>query len=608
MRIFLPFVILLALLMASLAMQPDYPKSDLVVSYTSIETLDVHKVHFTEDIRISYALFEGLYSYEATTFKIIPGVALRHDLSPDGKTYTFHLRKDAYWSDGTLVTSRDFKMTWMLGMMPDFASHYVDFFRYIKNSGDNAFYKYAQERTAAAAKEAQALPPDLTEARRYAEIYRITQARLADTEKWFDQNVGVRTPDDFTLVVELENPTPFYLDIVSFPTLFPIHPQVHLIEPPQNVEPTGKRPARYSTRVDPGTMLLQRDPQWTKSDRLICNGPYRLDEWQFKRWIRLSENPHYWNRANTSVKTVLVHCLDTMNTAFRVYETGGLDLLIEATSLSYMPELLATKRKGLRDDVHENFNFGTYYYNLNCRERLPDGSPNPFHDPRVRKAFAMSVDKNIVVEKGTRLFQPVSNVFVPRDVIPGYKSPDGLGYDPELARKLLAEAGYPDGRGFPACRLILNTGLGHEPPAQVVLKMWEKNLGVKISIDGNETQVFAQKRSKGDFHVSRNGWWGDYTDPTTFLDLLQSGNGQNESRYNDPHYDDLLAKAAKTLEPGERFKILSEAETYMLQEGAPIMPLYFYKVVNLFKPGRVKNVSAHPRGLHMFHQLEVIGR
>src|SRR5262249_20871393 len=156
-----------------------------------------------------------------------------------------------------------------------------------------------------------------------------------------------------------------------------------------------------------------------------------------------------------------------------------------------------------------------------------------------------------------RLENSPTTVFVPPNQVPGYVSPQGLDYDPVRARNELAEAGYPDGKGMPVMELLYNTYSGHEGKMQACKRMWEENLGLRVQLIPKETKAFAEDKDKGRFMVGRGGWYGDYNDPTTFLDLFQSQNGNNVGKFSDAKYDALLDQAAHEVDAARRLKILA---------------------------------------------------
>jgi oligopeptide transport system substrate-binding protein len=572
MRLILTIAILCAVLVGSLLLDRPASRADLTAGYISIETLDPQLTRASEDIRIAYALFEGLCTFDPYTFKVVPGVAQSWDLSDDGRTYTFHLRGNAKWSDGSPVRAQDFAYSWRMGLMPDTAPPYMDFLHYIR--GGKAFTDWCIEELARIRQ--LPVPGQLTQATR----------RAAESQAKFDQMVGVRVLDDRTLQVQIERPTPYFLEMVASWPFFPLHPLT----------------LEQATALNADSLMLRRDPQWTEARRMVNNGPYRLADHRFKRYIRLVANPLYWAADRVGPRTVQVTSFNDPMGMFNGYMTGAVDIMFNAQTLPFAPDIVAEQRAGHRDDLVEANAFGTYYYCFNTRPTLPSGAKNPFADVRVRRAFAMAVDKASLVNEVTRLRQTVADVFIPPDSIPGYSSPRGIGYDPQQARQALADAGYPEGRGFPPVELSYNTGGGHEPVAQAVGRMWGQVLGVRIVQAGQEWKVFLSRRQAGDFAVSRHGWFGDYSDPTTFLDLFRTGNGNNDAGYTNAVFDGLLDQAAAERDPVKRMAVLSEAERYLLEEEAALCPLYFYKTIHLRRPW-VEGVNNHPRDLQFFHLM-----
>jgi oligopeptide transport system substrate-binding protein len=580
MRLILPMLILLAALLASLAFEQPHPRAELTTGVVSIETIDPQLAHAVDDIRLIYSMFEGLTTFDPATFTVEPGVAHAWQLADDQVTYTFHLRPDARWSDGSPVTADDFSNAWRIGMLPDTAIPYVEFLFFIRGAREFSQWGVTSLKEVASIGDPAA---------RHA----AAQKRIAESVERFAATVGVKVVDERTLVVTLEKPVPYFLDIAACWPLFPI-PR-HVLD-------------RIST-IDGSTGMLRRDQQWTKPSNeprtMIGNGPYRLTAWRFKRELYFEANEFYWNAAQVGPRTVRVANYQTSEAMFNAYASGELDIMFGAQALKFCPDLIAQQVRGERRDVMAVDAFGTYYYAFNCRPVLPDGRPNPMADARVRRALALAVDKRAIVENVTRLRQTVADVFVPRGSVPGYTSPQGLGQDVALAQELLKAAGYPGGAGLPTIEISYNTGAGHEHVAQALGTMWTRNLGVNVSYDAQEWKVFLDRRQSGQFMIARSGWNGDYGDPATYLDLLRTGNGHNNPGYSNPVYDRLMDEAAGERDAARRMELLRQAETIIVRDDLPILPLYVYQLVNLHDPSRVTNVSEHPRQIHMFGRMRV---
>lgn len=265
-------------------------------------------------------------------------------------------------------------------------------------------------------------------------------------------------------------------------------------------------------------------------------------------------------------------------------------LLVEA---SFAPVLVAQARQ--RADIHPYRAFGTYYYNINCRPRLWDGRPNPFADPRVRRAFSLAVDRAALVDHVTRRGEPPATTLVPPGVIPDYPSVEGMGFDPGRAQTELAAAGYPGGRGFPRVRLLYSTDGPHGLIAESIAGMWRRTLGVSVRLAGKEVQSFREDKKNQVFMIARASWYGDYLDPTTFLDTLRRENGNNDSAFADDAYEALLDAAEAEHHPGARLSRLAEAERYLVNEAAPIIPLYGFVHIAAFDPARAEGLNVNAR-------------
>lgn len=488
------------------------------------ESLDPAIITGQPEGRIARALFQGLTSIDRTG-KPVPGVAESWHLSEDGKTYTFHLRPDAKWSDGRPVTAHDFARSWERTLTPATGSSYNYQLYYIKN----------------------ALP--------------FAEGTLTD----FSQ-VGVKALDDRTLEVTLENPTPFFVDLCAFPTLFPV--------PVDLIEKVGD--------------------EWIKPKNIITNGPFVLEDWRINDRIRLRKNPHYWKKDQVALETIDVFPIAKANVAFNFYASGGADLVMDKGLAP--PALLDELKK--RDDFHAAPFLGSYFLRFKCVE-------GPFADPRVRKAFSMAVDKQRIVEKVTRAGETPAGSLVPPG-LEGYESPKGLGFDPEKARALLAEAGFPNGQGFPLTRYLYSEGELNEAIAVELQSMWQQTLGVKVSLARQEWKVYLNSMDSLDYDIARSSWVGDYPDPNTFLDMFITGGGNNRTGWSDPEYDELISEATRETDPAKRFEILRNAEQILIPEESVICPIYYYVGIQLYDPKRVKGVEPNLLDDHPLEAISVV--
>jgi oligopeptide transport system substrate-binding protein len=260
-----------------------------------------------------------------------------------------------------------------------------------------------------------------------------------------------------------------------------------------------------------------------------------------------------------------------------------------------------------RKNIHATPAFATYWYNFNCSPTLPDGRANPFHDARVRRAFAMALDKETIVRDIKRTGEPVASTIIPPGSIGGYASPEGLPYDPERARAELAAAGWPDPSRFPTVELLFNKDSGHDLIAQSIARDWEENLGVKRRLAQKELKVYKDDLKKANYMTSRAGWYGDYGDPTTFLEINRTGDGNNDRKYSSARFDGLLDAARRELDPAKRLAILSEAERVLVEEDVPLIPIYHYVTMYLFDADRVSGVTPHPRTNQNLFLIDILG-
>ena len=508
-----------------------------------IKTLDPGKMSWQNDIRTAMGMWEGLTAYDPKTLEPVPGVAESWTISPDGKTYTFHLRSSARWSNGDPVVAQDFLFAWQRVLTPATAADYVNLFFPIKGAED--YYN--------------ALDKNVTPAPSFS-------------------SVGIRSPDPHTIVIELANPCGYYLDLVAFSPYYPLHEK-------------SMRPFL----LDPADPAKGYDGAWTRPPAVVSNGPFQLTEWLFKRHLRLTFNPYYWDRAAVKTDTILIQALDDPRTALLAYQQGDVDVL------SFVPQqfgelLLKQRDEKQRTDIQYRPVFGTYYFVYNCQKK-------PFDDKRIRKALALAIDKKKLVEEVTRMCQAPCNLLVPPDSIPFYRSPAGLPMDIAEARRLLAAAGFPGGQGFPAAEILYNNEAVHEKIAQAIGQMWQANLGIAVTFRGIERSSFGTDRRQHNFTIARGGWYGDYMDPATWLDLAKTNDGNNDGLFSSPAYDALLKQAAAEPDRDKRFAILRRAEQLLVEDEFPFIPLYQYSDGYIFDPAKIEGLDLNVRLLTQFKYI-----
>ena len=498
-------------------------RADLVVlNYTEPETLDPALVTGQPEIRIVTAIFEGLLAYGSTLDKPLPGMAESWEISKDGLVYTFHLRHDARWSNGDALTARDFAWSWQRALAPETASDYSSQLYFIKNGKP------------------------------------FNEGTLKD----FSQ-VGVKVLDDYTLQVTLENPTPFFLELCAFSTLYPVHRAT--------VEKYGE--------------------DWLKPEHIVSNGPYNLAAWRINDRVGLVKNPLYWDAAHVRLNSIDLLPINNSMTALNFYLTGVADLMIDKNNTPV--SLMAGLKK--RPDFHSSTFLGTYFMRFNCTRK-------PFDDARVRRAFALVVDKDLIVTKITQAGEHPASSIVPPGT-PGYTSPPGLDRNPDLARKLLAEAGYPGGKGFPHVSYLYAKGEVNEKVAIELQSMLSRELGIDVGLQKQEWKVYLNTMQQLDYDFARSSWVGDYADANTFLNMFVTGDGNNETGWSNPAYDQLIADAKREPDVAKRADDYRRAESMLVDEAAPVCPLYYYVGVQLYDNAKIGGIGPSLVDEHPFKDM-----
>jgi oligopeptide transport system substrate-binding protein len=367
--------------------------------------------------------------------------------------------------------------------------------------------------------------------------------------------VGIRALDPHTFQVELNYPLAFFLDLCCYPTL----------------------------AVVPRQAIAEYGDQWVTHLPLPCSGPYQLVAWRLNDKVRLRRNPFYWDAPNTRNELVDMLPIASPNTALNLYQTGIADVIWDKDLVPV--ELMDVLVKS--PDFH-NFSFlGTFFYRFNVMRK-------PLDDSRVRRAFALATDKQQIIRKLTFGGEKAASHFVP-DGVANYQSPEGLGFDPDQARRLLAEAGFPGGKGFPPLQYMFFSAAGGGAKIQgkiaVELQaMWRKELGVEIGLRQIERKVFYSAQSRLDYDLSASSWVGDYNDANTFLDMYVGNSGNNRTGWKNPRYDGLILEANQQTDLNRRAQLFRQAESILVAQEAPIVPVYFYAGFMYFDDQKVKGI------------------
>lgn len=386
------------------------------------------------------------------------------------------------------------------------------------------------------------LDPDTASPYAY-QLYYLVNGEAYNSGKIKDPaEVGVRAEGKDKLIVTLNEPVPYFLSLTAFPTLFPVN----------------------KNAVEADSAGWAQNPA-----TFVGNGPFKMISWEHNKQIVLEKNGNYWDKDNVKLEKLVITLVDDSNTELAMFESGQIDIA-ETPPYREIERLARDNLLKLSPDLSNEF----YMFNTT----LP-----PFNDVRVRQAMSMAVDREALVSKVTMGGEKAAYAFVP----PGVTGPApdrefrSLGekliadYNPAEAKKLLAEAGFPDGRGFPKVKLLVSNNQNHRAVAEAITGMWLENLGIESEIIEQEYKVYFETLFDMDFQVARVGWNADYNDPMTFLDMWVKGGSNNQSGWGNEEYDRLLEEAKSAKDSGFRMDALFRAEKILMNE-LPVMPVYYY--------------------------------
>ena len=386
--------------------------------------------------------------------------------------------------------------------------------------------------------------------------------------------LAVKAVDDKTFEVTLVNDLPYFEELCAFPAMMPVRQDI--------IEEAGDN--------------------WTFDvATYISNGAYKMKEWTHNSQIVVEKNENYYDYEKLGPETITFKLMDNQNAMLSGFNSGELDF-IEDVPQAEIANLIASGDMKIVDYI------GTYYVCFQTQKA-------PFDDPRVRKAFSLAIDRTYIVNQVTQSGQVEAGGFVPagvydaegatgddfRTVGGDYYKPTDADYEAncEEARALLAEAGYPDGEGFPVVEYLYNTSDAHKAVAEALQYMWEEELGVKVTLNNQEWAAFLQTRKDGDYSIARNGWIADYNDPISFLDMWMTGGGNNDAQYSNEEYDSLIKEAKTTTDVKERMELLHKAEDKIIGEDNALAPLYFYTQKYMLADG-IEGLYYCPLGYFFF--------
>lgn len=471
-----------------------------IASQEDFHTIDPAKGTSLSDASLFKWLYEGLVKVDHQG-KIIPGIAENVSVSKDIKNYTFTLR-DSLWSDGTPLTSKDFLESYKRILDPSFPA-------------PNAYQLYMIKN---------------------AKEYKEGLAEFSD--------VGIKAPDEKTLIIELNNPTPYFLKILATHFYAAVSPTL-----------------RSSEQVSPQS--------------LAYNGPYILKQWKPHQEILLEKNPHYWGAKTIIHENIQILVLDE-NIAYQMFEGKGLDWA--GSPLSTLPPdtLASLKHRGILNILQAA---GTHWYRFNTEK-------TPFNNANLRKAFAYAIDRKAIVDHVTQGYQQPALGIVPPILKENHQNlfeDHNLPLAWEHFLKALEELDL-DKDNFPKITLTYSQNERDRKIAQAVQQQWQKALGVNVQLEGLEPKLFFDKVMKGEYQISSGSWFADYEDPINFLEVFKfKSNPTNRTKWESARFIELLEASNLEPYPHKRDEILAEAEKILMDE-MPIAPLFFSSFHYLHSP------------------------
>ena len=362
--------------------------------------------------------------------------------------------------------------------------------------------------------------------------------------------LGIKAIDDKNLEITLSYDCPYFEEIMAFPATFPV-------------------------RQD----IVEGNEEWTYSpETYIGNGAYKMVEWSHNAYILTEKSETYYDYEKLGPDTIKYTLLDDNNAMLAAFNSGELNFIMNFPT-DEMANYLASGQITVAPYI------GTYYVCFNTEDEV-------FSNPLVRQAFSLVIDRNYIVENVSQSGEVPATGYVPsgvydvegangddfRTVGGDYYSVSADDYQAncDKARELLAEAGYPNGEGFPAVEYMYNTDDRHKAIAEALQNMWQTELGVTVNLSNQDWNVFLKSRKDGDFQIARNGWIADYNDPCSFLDMWYTGGGNNDAQYSNPEYDALIDAAKATSDQTERMAAFHKAEDLLIGQDSVLAPIYFY--------------------------------
>ncbi|MFW2440558.1 MAG: peptide ABC transporter substrate-binding protein [Arenicellales bacterium] len=483
-------------------------------------TLDPHQSEDVSSGNILRDLFEGLVT-EDMAGNLIPGSAEKWTISEDGLSYSFQLRDCLVWSNGEALSAADFVFSLRRAVDPDTAAPMASLLLPIKNA------------------------------------HEVMKGNLPV------EQLGVEMPDAHHLIIKLEQPAPWFLQILSHPIAFPVY----------------------------ATSLIKDKDKAFSAGKLISNGAWVLHQWVPYEKLVLKQNTHYYNQEKLFFKQVVYYPIETSNTEFSRYRAGEFDW-----TDTIPPNKLRWIKNNLPGEAFISPYLGTYYYGFNLTRQPFKGNTD------LRHALSLAIDRNIIAKKILGNGELPANRWLPPGMLSEPVKPvNEMKQNLILAKQLYNKAGYS--RDTPLhTTLHYNSSDQNKRIAVAIAAMWKKNLGIKVELINEEWKVFLNRRkSKTETQLYRASWIADYNDASSFLTLFTRNNAKNDTGYANPVYDDLIKQIETTMDEAKRSELIRQAEQQLLDDQV-IIPIYHYVSRHLVKPD-IKGYRPNPLDHHYSRYL-----
>ncbi len=468
-------------------------------------------------------IMEGLAEFD-DNYEPVPALSSGWKISEDEKTYVFTIRENVFWTDGKHLSSADFLYSWKRLLNP-------------KTGGGYAYFLF-----------------DIKNARKF------NSGEITDFSK-----VGIKTPNDRTLVVTLEEPRAYFLSLLTFMSTFPMREDV----------------------------ITKHGTKWTEPANIVTLGPYTLSLWNHHQKIIIERYENYWGEKPKDVKKVKMIMNENPVSVLALYESGELDLLdgrgmplLEIPRLMKLPDFVSTVV------------FRNNYVGFNTKKP-------PFDNLLVRKAFASAIDRKSLAEllQGTGI--PITS-WIPIEML-SHNAQIGISFSPKRAKKYLRDAGYPDGKGFPRVQFLYPDTGNNRIAAEAFQGMWREHLGVDVELSNQEWTVYLSTLRTDPPPLYRAGWQADFPDPHNFMNLFECGSGNNRTLWCNEQYDLLVKTAARTRNRDKRTTLYNKAQKLLIETDAVIVP-YLNSVQQNMVKSYVKGLEPDKMAIPHFDKVRFVNR